>query len=115
MYMNYRFPDKALWHKQVLDPDHEILRHHVNSHTFNCADLSSTLKAAPQQIDQLTGTIRAKGLGKSLLLRTDDPKAADFKIEDTILFKGHEYHITQVYEVRSNAFLGAMEYEIYCS
>jgi hypothetical protein len=114
MFMNYRFPATAKWYGRYIGDDNETLRNKVKAYEFQCVDLSNTLSAAPQQIDQLTGTIKVKTL-KNLLLRTNDPKAKDFKDNDTIEFKGETYHVTQVFEVRSNAYLGALEYDVYCA
>lgn len=108
MFSNYRFPETATWHPQVIGKDYETLRYSVNKVTFECAEHTIRGKSQTQIIDGVSGS------GASVALRTNHLMAREFEVDDTIEYKGETYHIEKLEELRSNAYLGAKEYVIYC-
>lgn len=105
--IDYRFPDTAVWHKNIISNDSEQMRAEYKGVAFKCATYSGRSK---NKVTLVEGSSTNEA---SVVIRTPDKRLKDAEADDLIIFKGQEYSLDSVGEVPNLEALGRYDYVLY--
>jgi len=101
------FNESATFRKLIISQDNEIARPAVQWYEFTCwlVDMGKRSRAITVENAFIENI--------SLILQTQDAYiGANAESGDEIMYNGKKYRINNILEIRSSAYLGAVEYAI---
>jgi hypothetical protein len=101
------FNENATLRKLITSQDSEVARPAVQGHDFTCWRVNMGRRSRAITVENaFTENI-------SLILQTQDAYVgANAESGDEVTYNGKKYRINDIVEIRSSAFLGAVEYAI---